>query len=114
MSKEGEENLKRASEIFEKIEKIDPNFVATQSRIIINRIIRKKLNFKGLIISDDICMKALKGDLLLNAKKCLLSGCNLVLYCGGNTKHSSLLLKGINKIDKFTVKKTQQFYEFLR
>ena len=94
--------------------KIDPNFVATQSRIIINRIIRKKLNFKGLIISDDICMKALKGDLLLNAKKCLLSGCNLVLYCGGNTKHSSLLLKGINKIDKFTVKKTQQFYEFLR
>ena len=94
--------------------KIDPNFVATQSRIIINQIIRKKLNFKGLIISDDICMKALKGDLLLNAKKCLLSGCNLVLYCGGNTKHSSLLLKGINNIDKFTVKKTQQFYEFLR
>ena len=94
--------------------KIDPNFVATQSKKVINQIIRKKLNFKGLIISDDICMKALKGNLLLNANKCLLSGCNLVLYCGGKTKYSSLLLKGINKIDRFTAKKTQQFYQFLR
>ena len=94
--------------------KIDPNFVATQSSIILKQIIRKKLNFKGLIISDDICMKALKGDLLLNAKKCLISGCNLALYCGGDIKHSSLLLKGLNKIDKFTEKKTQQFYQFLR
>tara|TARA_B100001175_G_scaffold22435_1_gene16812 strand:- start:53 stop:1000 length:948 start_codon:yes stop_codon:yes gene_type:complete len=94
--------------------KIDPNFVATQSSLILKKIIRKQLNFKGLIISDDICMKALKGNLLSNAKKCLISGCNLVLYCRGNINESSLLLKGINKIDKFTIKKTQQFYRFLR
>ncbi len=93
--------------------KIDPYFVASQSSIILKKIIRKKLNFKGLIISDDICMKALKGDLLKNAKKCIESGCNLVLYCGGDIKVSSKLLKGINKVDKFTVKKTQQFYRFL-
>ena len=67
-----------------------------------------------MIISDDICMKALKGDLLLNAKKCLLSGCNLVLYCGGKIKALIFIVKSLNKIDKFTVKKTQQFYEFLR
>ena len=94
--------------------KFDSEDVATQSSIIIKNIIRKKLNFKGLIISDDICMKALKGDLLLNAKKCLNSGCNLVLYCGGNLNESSLLLKGTNTIDNFTIKKTKQFYRFLR
>ena len=94
--------------------KIDPNFVATQSKIILKKIIRGKINFKGLIMSDDIGMKALKGNLLSNAKKSLESGCNLILYCGGNIKDSSLLLKGTNKIDKFTVKKTQQFYRFLR
>ena len=94
--------------------KIDPNFVATQSSVIINQIIRKKLNFKGLIISDDICMKALKGDLLLNAKKCLISGCNLVLYCGGNIKESKMLVNQVNKIDDFTTKKTSEFYKFLR
>ena len=38
--------------------KIDPKFVATQSNIIIKKIIRKKLRFNGLIISDDISMKA--------------------------------------------------------
>ena len=47
-------------------------------------------------------------------KKSLESGCNLILYCGGNINDSSILLKGTNKIDKFTIKKTQQFYRFLR
>ena len=94
--------------------KIDPNFVATQSKIVLKKIIRDKINFKGLIMSDDIGMKALKGNLLSNAKKSLQSGCNLILYCGGNINDSSLLLKGTNKIDKFTIKKTKQFYRFLR
>ena len=39
--------------------KIDPNFPATHSKKIIKKIIRKQLKFKGLIISDDISMKAL-------------------------------------------------------
>ena len=94
--------------------KYDSRYVATQSNKIIKKIIRKKLNFRGLIISDDICMKALKGNLLLNAKKCLNSGCNLVLYCGGKIKDSSLLLRGTSSIDNFTTKKTKQFYHFLR
>ena len=94
--------------------KIDPKFVATQSKIVLKKIIRDKINFKGLIMSDDIGMKALKGNLLSNANKSLESGCNLILYCGGNIKDSSILLKGTNKIDKFTIKKTQQFYRFLR
>ena len=37
-------------------------------------------------MSDDISMKALKYDLVTNAKKSLSAGCNLVLYCAGNIK----------------------------
>ena len=59
-------------------------------------------------------MKALKGDLLLNAKLSLKSGCNIVLYCGGKSNESLKLLRGLQKIDYFTQKKTQQFYNFLR
>ena len=33
-------------------------------------------------------MKALKYDLITNAKKSLLAGCNLVLYCAGNYEDS--------------------------
>ena len=59
-------------------------------------------------------MKALRGDLDLNAKKALNSGCNLVLYCKGEIKESKKLLKNLQRIDKFTQKKTYQFYDFLR
>jgi len=94
--------------------KIDSNFSATHSRKIINNIIRKKLKFKGLVISDDISMKALSDNLNLNAKNALNSGCNLVLYCKGEIKESKNLLKNLQRIDKFTQKKTYQFYDFLR
>ena len=59
-------------------------------------------------------MKALKYDLLTNAKKSLSAGCNLVLYCSGNYKDNLKLLKELPFIDKFTAKKTSEFYKFLR
>ena len=93
---------------------IDPKNLATFSNNIINQIIRKKLNFKGILISDDISMKALSKNLSINADKALNAGCNLVLYCGGNIKESSKLLKNLRTIDEFTRKKTYQFYNFLR
>jgi beta-N-acetylhexosaminidase len=95
-------------------ENIDRNNVATFSKKIIHEIVRKKLKFKGLIISDDISMKALKFDLITNAKKSLSAGCNIVLYCGGNYYDSKKLLKEIPYIDRFTTKKTSEFYKFLR
>ncbi len=93
---------------------IDSKNLATFSNNIINQIIRKKLNFKGILISDDISMKALSKNLSVNADKALNAGCNLVLYCGGNIKESSKLLKNLRTIDEFTRKKTYQFYNFLR
>ena len=94
--------------------KIDKNNVATFSKKIISEIIRKKIGFKGILISDDISMKALKYDLVTNAKKSLLAGCNIVLYCAGNYKDTYKLLKEVPFIDKFTAKKTSEFYKFLR
>jgi len=93
---------------------LDEKNVATFSNKIISKIIRKKIGFKGILISDDIAMKALKYDLLTNAKKSLAAGCNLVLYCSGNYKDNHKLLTGLPFIDKFTAKKTSEFYKFLR
>jgi beta-N-acetylhexosaminidase len=93
--------------------KIDPYNVATHSKLIINNIIRKKIGFKGILLSDDIAMKSLKFDLVTNAIKSLNAGCNLVLYCGGNIIDSKKLLKHMPMIDEFTIKKTSEFYKFL-
>ena len=93
--------------------KIDKKNVATISKKIIYNIIRKKIGFKGILISDDISMKALKYDLVTNAIKSLEAGCNLVLYCAGNIDDNFKLIKSIPFIDKFTLKKTSEFYNFL-
>jgi beta-N-acetylhexosaminidase len=92
---------------------IDDQNCATHSKKIINNIIRKQIGFKGIIISDDISMKALKYNLVLNAKKSLDAGCNLVLYCSGKYSESKKLLKNMPLIDRFTQKKTSEFYRFL-
>ncbi len=94
--------------------KIDSKNVSTLSKKIIKNIIRKKIGFKGILMSDDISMKALKGDLITNAKKSLMAGCNLVLYCSGNIKDNFKLIKSVPYIDKFTSKKTSEIYKFLR
>ncbi len=94
--------------------KLDNKNVATLSKRIINQVIRKKIGFKGILMSDDISMKALKYDLVTNAIKSLEAGCNLVLYCAGNTNDNFKLIKSLPYIDKFTKKKTSEFFKFLR
>ena len=93
--------------------KLDNKNPATHSKKIIKKIIRKKLRFKGILISDDISMKALKYDLVTNAKKSIKAGCNIVLYCSGKINDNFKLIKSLPYIDKFTSKKTSEFYKFL-
>ena len=94
--------------------KLDKKYPATFSKKVIRNIIRDKLKFKGILISDDISMKALKYDLVTNAQKSLEAGCNLVLYCSGRINDNYKLIKSLPYIDRFTEKKTSEFFKFLR
>ncbi len=63
--------------------KIDPEWPATLSEIFLKKILREKLKYRELIITDDLDMKALtlnysKGDIAVRA---LTAGCNILLYC---------------------------------
>ena len=91
----------------------DPIYAATHSKIIINEVIRKYIGFNGILISDDISMKALKYGLVHNAIKALKAGCNLVMHCNVNIKEMQKLIKIIPTVDKFTEKKTSQFTTFI-
>ncbi len=91
----------------------DPIYTATHSKIVINDVIRKVIGFKGILISDDISMRALKYGLKNNATRALDAGCNLILHCNGNIKEMKKLIKVVPTIDKFTQKKTSHFYKFL-
>ena len=93
--------------------RIDKKNNVTHSEKIIKKIIREEIRFKGILISDDISMKALKYNLVKNADLALKAGCNLVLYCAGKIKETDKLLKKMPYMDKFTAKKTSEFYKFL-
>ena len=65
--------------------------VATYSNEIIKNILRKKFKFKGLIISDDISMKAIKENLQTKVTKCYKGGCDIVMYCKGDLNEMKLI-----------------------
>ena len=92
--------------------KIDDTNNVTQSRKLIT-LIRNKIRFKNILISDDLSMKSLKGTLKENTIKTFNSGCNLALHCNGNFKEMQIVGKNSPLINKFILKKTSQFYKIL-
>jgi len=94
-------------------DKIDNKNNATHSKTLIEKIIRKEIGFKGILISDDISMKALKYDIVKNANLAHSAGCNLILYCAGITTEAKILMKEMPYMDSFTKEKTSEFYKFL-
>ncbi len=92
---------------------IDKDNTVTHSRKMIN-IIRKKIGFKNLLISDDLSMKSLKKGLKINTIDTFKAGCNLALHCNGKLKEMEIVGKNSPLISKFIIKKTSQFYNILR
>ena len=102
-------------------QKFDENNVATLSEIMIKKIIRNNIGFKGTLITDDISMKALSGNVATNSFLALQAGCDLVLHCNGNfnevcqiaEKISVLNLVSIEPLllDIFKTKKTLDLKE---
>ena len=91
---------------------IYPLNTATHSKKIIN-IIRKKIGFKNVLISDDLSMKSLKYDLITNTIKSFEAGCNLALHCNGNFKEMKVVAENSPLVNNFIIKKTSLFYKNL-
>ncbi len=56
---------------------------ATQSARMIG-LIREQIGFQGLLMTDDIGMEALSGDMGARAAASIAAGCDLVLHCKGD------------------------------
>ncbi len=95
--------------IFKEID--DENTVTHSKKMV--KLIRNKIGFRNIIVSDDLSMKSLKGTLKENTIKTFNSGCNLALHCNGNFKEMEIVGKNSPLIDKFIFKKTSQFYKIL-
>jgi beta-N-acetylhexosaminidase len=74
---------------------LDPHHPATQSRIVIQDIIRGAIGFKGFLVSDDITMDALSGSLAGRAHTSLEAGCDAVLHCSGVLSEMINVMEGV-------------------
>ena len=95
--------------IYKDIDKLN---TATHSKKIIE-LIRNKIRFKGILITDDISMKSLKYSIKENTLRAFSAGCNLVLHCNGNYKEMLDVANNSPLITKHIIKKTSQFYKIL-
>ncbi len=92
---------------------VDEKNTATHSKKIM-KLIRKKISFKNIIMSDDISMKALKYSISENTTRAFNAGCNLVLHCNGNYKEMLIVARNSPLLSDFIIKKTSQLMNIIR
>ncbi len=73
---------------------LDPRRPATASRKVIAEVIRQGIGFDGLLMTDDLSMKALSGDFTERARAALAAGCDMVLHCNGDMAEMTGVVRG--------------------
>ncbi len=86
---------------------IDRKRPATTSRKAIKKIIRESIGFDGLLMSDDLSMKALSGDFRQRAKDSLSAGCDVVLHCNGDMAEMKAVMSGVGGLSKEARRRSQ-------
>ena len=77
---------------------IDPANPATTSRRVIRQIIRKSIGFGGLIMSDDLSMKALAGNFGERTQAAQGAGCDVVLHCNGQMAEMVMIAEAVKAL----------------
>lgn len=82
---------------------VDAERPATTSPRVIGDIIRGEIGFGGILLSDDINMNALSGDLASRTQASLMAGCDVVLHCSGVIEEMIEVAKAANPLDEAVV-----------
>jgi len=80
------------------LEEFDPDRPATVSKTIIQEVIRGRIGFDGLLMTDDLGMNALGGTLHARGQQALQAGCDLLLHCSGFLRDPQDILKEMAEV----------------
>jgi beta-N-acetylhexosaminidase len=69
---------------------IDDKLPATISKKAID-LIRNEIGFRNILMTDDISMKALSGNVADRSEAALKAGCDLILHCNGNMDEMKMI-----------------------
>ena len=71
---------------------------ATQCARVIG-LIRTQIGFDGLLLSDDISMQALQGDLQSRSARALGAGCEVIVHCNGDLAEMEMVAASAGELD---------------
>jgi beta-N-acetylhexosaminidase len=77
---------------------IDAKRPATTPPRVMRRVVRGVIGFDGLVMSDDLSMKALSGDFTERAEASRAAGCDVVLHCNGGMAEMKAVVKGAGEL----------------
>ncbi len=76
---------------------IDPDAPATQSVAVID-LIRRRIGFGGLLMTDDLSMQALSGSLGERAARSVAAGCDVALHCNGKPEEMAPVVEAAGRL----------------
>lgn len=79
-------------------EAIDPDLPATLSPTVIASVVRGLIGFDGLLLTDDLSMKALSGSFRERAERALAAGCDVALHCNGDLAEMEAVASGCPRL----------------
>ncbi|HEY1415662.1 MAG TPA: beta-N-acetylhexosaminidase [Caulobacteraceae bacterium] len=78
---------------------LDPQRPATISPTVIGEVIRGRIGFSGLLMTDDLSMKALGGTFSERTTSALAAGCDIVLHCNGDPDEMAAVASAAHSLD---------------
>ncbi len=77
---------------------IDSENPASTSALVTSQIIRGEIGFGGLLMSDDLSMKALSGPMRARAEAVIAAGSDLALHCNGDMSEMVEVAEGVPRL----------------
>lgn len=90
---------------------LDEKNCATLSPEVIRHVIRGVIGFTGILMSDDVSMKALKGSFAEITKNILSAGCDLVLHCNGDMNEMNPIADALENFDHLLTYRTRTMWQ---
>jgi beta-N-acetylhexosaminidase len=87
---------------------IDADRPATLSAAVIGDVVRGHIGFDGLLVGDDISMKALDGKLADLARGMLAAGCDIVMHCNGKASEMAEIAGAVGPMSAAAAERVRQ------
>lgn len=84
---------------------VDRNEPASTSAPVIADVIRGEMGYRGLLMSDDLSMQALSGDIGARAGKVIAAGCDVALHCNGDMGEMRAAAAAVPALDGAALKR---------